>query len=201
MKKMIFALMAFAIIASVSAQEKVKQQELGIGFNSLNKFAVIYKFGHQKSMWRLMSLYGNLNFNGTKYDDDLNFGQTSSAFGFKFGKQFHSKVNEEFKIIYGADFSFSYSFHNNDENNGTSISYAFTPGLNALLGFNYELNKKFVIGLELLPGFNYYFGKNKTEYEDDSSNNIERNTKGFYIGGDSSSVFLTLAYRFGKKSE
>ena len=58
MKKMILALLAFAIIVSVSAQEKVKQQELGLGLKNLENFALIYKFGHQKSMWRLRAGHG-----------------------------------------------------------------------------------------------------------------------------------------------
>jgi len=197
MKKMIFALMAFAIIVSVSAQEKVKQQELGLGLRNLDNFALIYKFGHQKSMWRLMALHGNLSsFNYTGIDEDKSK-QKSVSVGISFGKQFHSYINDDFKLIYGADLKFNYSYNKNiDEDQSENARYYYAPGLNAILGFNYDLNDHFVLGLELLPGFNYTYSEIKTNYDDGVMTEYVSKTNGLSFGASTSSAFLTLAYRF-----
>lgn len=199
--------MAFAIILSVSAQEKTKQKELGLGLQNLDKFALIYKFGHQKSMWRLMGVYGNFNSLTSEIDDkeDEQNKQTSSTFGISFGKQFHSHINDDFKFIYGADLNFSYSSYKIIEQ-GSEYDYekkhtVYVPGFDILLGFNYDLNESFVIGLELLPGISYISRETKNENTRGGAESFTESKKGFSIGASTSSALLTLAYRFGKNSE
>lgn len=202
MKKLILIMVAFAIIGSVSAQEKTKQKEMGVGLQNFDNFALIYKFGHQKSMWRLMGLYGNFsNYDYTNYEDDKNK-QSSVTTGFSIGKQYHSYINEEFKILYGADIKFNYSYNKDiDDEVSTSKRVIYMPGLNAIFGFNYDMNNHFVVGLELLPGFNFTYSETKTDFDDETIVDHASKSHGFHFGVSSSSAYLTIAYRFGKKAD
>jgi hypothetical protein len=199
MKKMFLSLIAFAIIVSVSAQDKVKQKELGLGFSNFDNFALTYKFGHQKSMWRLMALHGSINsFDYTDYDEDKSK-QKSASVGISFGKQFHSFINDDFKLIYGADLKLNYSYNKNiEQGQNESVRSIYAPGLNAVLGFNYDLNDHFVIGLELLPGLNYTYSETKIDNDDEAMTDHVSKTNGLSFGVSTSSALLTMAYRFGK---
>ena len=205
MKKIILLMVISMAILSVTAQEKVKQKELGLVFQNFDNFGIMYKFGNQNSMWRLKSVYGNSVSQEQKSEnDEANSKQFSG--GLSFGKQFTASIDEKLDFVYGADVSFGYSKSANEsdysfdesERYSKTESHTYRTGLNLLLGFNYVINKKIVIGAELLPGVSYNWGKATSTIKKDGENEevVERDTSAFYIGASSSSALLSVAYRF-----
>ena len=192
-------------ILSVIAQEKVKQKELGLVFSNLDNFGIMYKFGHQKSMWRLKSVYGNSLSQEQKSDSDKASTNHFSG-GLSFGKQFTVVLDKQFDFIYGADLSFGYSrsvnereySHEETEGYNKNETYEYRPGLNLLLGFNYVINERIVLGAELLPGAYYSYGKSSasSKKDDGSEEIVESDNTKFIVGISSSSALLSVAYRF-----
>jgi hypothetical protein len=195
MKKLILSMIVFAIMISVSAQENVKQKEVGFAFSNLDNFALTYKFGDQKSMWRIMALHGNISSNVNKNDDEKSI-NNKAAFGFALGKQFQKPINENFRLIYGADLNFGVSnYKTEDVNENVNKTIEYSPGINAVFGFNYDINEYLVFGLELLPGVNYTFGKQSYEFNNPEMTDYDVHTSRFNFNVSTSSAFLTLAYK------
>ena len=88
------------------AQEAKKQKEVGLVFNDFNNFGLTYKFGIEKSMWRLNTLF--MSGSDSKEESDENELKVSSiGFGVGFGKEFRKGITEKLEMRYGADISFS----------------------------------------------------------------------------------------------
>lgn len=201
MKKLILLIAVSISILTVSAQEKLKQQELGLVFQSLDNFGVMYKFGHQKSMWRLKSIYGTT----TNYKEKGEYEENShkyNQFGIGFGKQYNASIDEHLDFIYGMDITGKYSsrldeeFDSESELRRTLEDKRYSVGLNFVLGFNYVLNQRFVFGVELLPGLDYSTSTTSTKYEKYENDDTEIDESGLNIGLSSSSALLSIAYRF-----
>jgi len=195
-------MVAFAIIGTLSAQEKVKQKELGLVFENLNSFGITYKFGHHKSMWRLKSLYGSGHQSDYKATDEERVGKQYTL-SFSFGKQFAKEITDKVDLIYGLDIKYSYLYNYskdvsnyNEYANREYMEYYHAPGLNLLIGFNYIINESIIIGAELLPGCSYAFGKKTESYSNDPDRDVEFDTSQFGFNLSSSSVSVSLAYRF-----
>ncbi len=199
MKKIPLILAALLLSLCVMAQEKTKQNEIGLIFNNLNNFGLTFKTGTSKSLWRFRTLF----IKGS--NDDKNYPavenkENTFGFGLSLGKEFRKKIDNNFEIRYGADLSFSYSFDKiiNDGklNNDLDLSnkmYSYSPGINLVLGINYVFKDKFVIGAELLPHVTYHYTTNtQILYNTESKTNNTNITYGF----SNNSALLTLAYRF-----
>lgn len=201
MKKLIIIITILFAMLSVSAQEKVKQQEIGLVFQNLNNFGVTYKFGYQKSMWRLKSIYGGMS-NYTKKDDTSKDSNSANYFGLGFGKQFTASIDDNLDFIYGMDISGSLMNYKNIDSfsesdlEKTDENTMYTAGINLVLGFNYVLNERFVFGAEVLPGVSYSSENRNIKDEFNPSNDYEYKDTGFDIGFSSSSASLSIAYRF-----
>lgn len=203
MKRMLLLLVAFAIIGSLFAQEKVKQKELGLVFESFNSFGIMYKFGHQKSMWRLKTLYGSGQ-NSESSATDAEYNNKRYYIGLAFGKQFSKPITDKLDLIYGIDLKYSYfysydlrvSSEDYQSANTERMEYYHAPGLNLVLGFNYIIHESIIIGVELLPGFSYAMGKRTESYSDYPENDMEFDNTQFNFNISSSSAMVSLAYRF-----
>ncbi len=200
MKKIILLMVMSVAILSVNAQEKVKQKELGLVFRDFDNFGLMYKFGHQKSMWRLKSIYGKSYKEETDYNDKT---QKGKRLGISLGKQFTMSIQEKFYFIYGADLRTSY-YHSNVEYKFDSDEVyseitkrnSFRLGLDCVIGFNYLIGEKFVFGFEILPGVSYSIGKEKQQSTKEDSIDKEYNISAFSLGMSSSSALLNFAYKF-----
>lgn len=195
-------MVAFAIIGSQSAQEKVKQKELGLVFENFNSFGVMYKFGPQKAMWRLKTLYGSGQNSESIAINEENSSKRYSV-GLAFGKQFTKGITEKLDLIYGLDihYNYFYSYNNTMHEdypmmNREHMEYYHTLGLNLVLGFNYVIHESIIIGLELLPGISYAMGKRTETYNNDPERDIEFDNSHFRFSLSSSSALVSLAYRF-----
>lgn len=201
MKKLILLIIISTIVLSVNAQEKIKQQELGLVFQNLDNFGVMYKFGHQKSMWRLKAIYGSATSYTQKSENDEHSRKTHQ-FGIGFGKQYPVSIDDKLDFIYGMDVTGSYGKNSTEQFNSESelmISREdkrYTAGLNLVLGFNYVLKDKLVFGVELLPGVIYSSNTTTDKNENNPSQDSEWEDSGFNIGISSSSALLSVAYRF-----
>ncbi len=190
MKKTFLILTVMSMTILVNAQEKTKQKEIGVSFSDLNNFGFTYKFGTNKSLWRINTLLAN----GSNRTDEIgNIERTSNTIGFglRFGKEFRKSITDKLELRTGGDVSFYFNrnkittkdpFFFNDI---TNENKTYRTGLNFVFGFNYLLSKEFIIGAEVLPGFSYA----RTEGGGNETN-------GFDYGLSNSSALLSLAYRF-----
>lgn len=191
---------------SVSAQEKVKQKELGLVFRNFDNFGIIYKFGDQNSMWRLKSVYGYSYKNDLEWQIETNSLKENNhriSFGISFGKQYTVPIDEKFSFIYGADVMSSYNYSFVEREIDSDEAYTTTSegknlrlGLNLVLGFNYLIGENFVLGFELLPGASYSIGKQFQKSTQESVEDEEYNISAYLFGLSSSSALLNFAYRF-----
>ncbi len=192
MKKTLLILICIASSYYITAQETTKQKEVGLVFNSLNNFGVTYKTGTYKSLWRFTSLFVNGNDFKQTIDtiDNIN---NSFGFGLKFGKEFRKNINTNLEFRYGADISFTYSKSKQNVDSRELERVYYTPGFNLVFGLNYVLGENFIIGAELMPEIAYLTGTETRKYNGEEEKvDISRLSYGF----DSSSVLITLAYRF-----
>ena len=204
MKKLVLMLTAILMALFASAQDNSKQQEAGIVFSSLNNFGLTYKIGTEKGLWRFTTLYLSGNNNKTSYDsvDNKHF---STGFGLKVGREWRSKLTHTFEFRYGFDLAFSYS-HSKDVvddksvlqsyNGGTLKSDSYTPGVNFVLGFNYVFQKVIVLGFEAMPYFNFTTG---TSSQENYGITTKSKSSEFSYGLNSTSLMLSISYRFGNK--
>ena len=205
MKKLLLILAFLSTTLFMMAQENPKQREIGLVFSNLNNFGLTFKTGTEKSLWRFSTLYlsGNMS---TQKDDISKTTNTSNGVGISAGLEFRVPVVEHLEFRYGFDVSFSFS-RSKEENtdaslpsqNRTQTSTTYQPGVNMVLGFNYAIQNKLVIGAEFLPFISYTTGTSvvKSTYFEGSE---EKTTNsGFSYGVNTTSVQVSIAYRFGKK--
>ncbi len=199
MKRIPLILAALTLSLCVMAQEKTKQNEVGLIFNNLNNFGLTFKTGTSESLWRFRTLF----IKGS--NDDRNYPavedkENTFGFGLSLGKEFRKKIDNNFEIRYGADLSFSYYFDKmiddgkvNDDLDLSNKMYSYSPGVNLVLGVNYVINSNLIIGAELLPHVTYNYTTNtQILYNAQSKTKNTNITYGF----SNNSAMLTLAYRF-----
>lgn len=204
MKKLVLIMIAIAISMSVMAQEKTKVKELGVKSSGYGSYGLSYKFGNQKSLWRIAALTMSGRNHVDAEDDENGRHEDSHSFEVKFGKSFIVPVKDKLELRLGADLSFGFSQNSREsEVNNSSYNYTtstnqiiYKPGVNLVLGMNYFVTDQFLVGFELLPYFTYGFGT--SEVTNDGVNgdrNYERDITSINYSF-SNSVYLTLAYRF-----
>lgn len=199
MKKTVIFLIALTLSTLVMAQEKTKVKEIGLSFMNLDDFGFNYKVGTEQSLWRFnaISISGG---NTDAESDNENADYNRFGFSFKAGKEYRKLISEKMQFRYGADLSFGYHYNkNNIYNTETGSDHEekanlYSPGINLVLGLNYKINDQFIFGAEIMPYLKYSIRKSKTTT--DSFGKYESDDSYFNYGFDSSSVLLSLAYRF-----
>jgi hypothetical protein len=208
MKKifMVSIFLSFALISH--GQEKnnnvnttKKQQEAGILFNDFNNFGITYKFGNNKSLWRLRTL----SFTGDNSElDDKNENEDYKNYGFTFafGKEFRKIISKNFELRYGADLKFTFDYSEKTEYDKplSEVDYyaenrLYKPGVNLVIGFNYLIKPQLSLGAEMLPQFSYSTGTTERKYSA-ASPLTERESSGFSYGFSSNAVLISISYRF-----
>lgn len=197
-------LTAFFISLFLIAQETTKQKEVGLVFNNLDNFGLTYKTGSDNSLWRFNTLF----ISGSNLDetaDSLVMQFSNMGFRVSFGREYRKEIAEKLELRFGADISFRYTQSKSEYNYKSVNNYdrlyeriTYQPGINLVLGLNYVFNGSFVIGAEVLPSFSYTTGTSvqKNYYSSTGSNEIKSDISGFNYGLSTSSVLLSLAYRF-----
>jgi hypothetical protein len=200
MKKTSLILLTFLVTLAASAQD-TKQKEAGIVLSNLNYFGLTYRTGTAQSMWRFNVV--NVNLGKDKADpgnSNNNVEQSNFGFTARAGKEKRNKVSDNFEFRYGADVSLMYNYSKTEitnstpvPNNTTNKATNFTPGINAVIGFNFVIKEKFIVGAEILPGIFYKTGKNVSEST--GSQKTEVNTSGFGLTFNNGAA-LSFMYRF-----
>ncbi len=193
MKRTVILLIALTLSTFVMAQEKTtKLKEVGLTFRNLDQFGFSYKVGTSNELWR----FNALSFSGGSGDyeeGDYNKDNKNFDFSFSVGKEYRKLIAKNMEFRYGADLSFGYSYDKGSSVSGRERKRKnYSPGINMVLGVNYIINDHIILGAEIMPSIVYSFNKSttndgeKTTYKDNH----------FRYGFDSSSVLLSLAYRF-----
>jgi hypothetical protein len=185
------------------AQETVKQKEIGLVFSNLDNFGLTFKTGTDKSLWRFNTLFISGN-NMDEKADSLVSKQSNMGFGVKIGKEYRKNIVDNLEMRFGADLSFRYSQYKTDYDDKTVDDYdrlnertTYQPGVNLVFGFNYLLGENILIGAELMPSFTYTTGESfEKRYYNNDAEEIKTDISGFNYGLSSTSVLLSLAYRF-----
>lgn len=204
MKKAIILLIALAISTFAIGQEEKTEsiREAGLTFRNLDNFGFSYKVGTKQSLWRINAVSLSGNSDNRNYDDSSDDTDSKRfGLGFSVGKEYRKQIAKNFEYRYGLDFSFAYNYSKNTQinysqysqynNSYTEKSNLFTPGVNLVFGLNYILGENLILGAELMPYITYTFGKSSVEDYDTTTD-----YSNFSYGFDSSSVLLSLAYRF-----
>ncbi len=203
MKKSLLLLVCVSMSYVLMAQETVKQREVGVVFSNLDHFGFTFKIGNEKSLWRFNSLVlsgGDSDNTSVNFDSE----QKSTGFGVKVGREYRKRADGKLEFRYGADLSFSYSYSKSVETNKIGIGYGsshvekvYSPGVNLVFGFNYMISENLILGAEVLPYFTFKTG---TSINQDIypiiGKEVKRDISGFSYGFSSSSVLLSLTYRF-----
>lgn len=208
MKKIMILLIALATSTLAIGQEEKTEliKEVGLTFRNLDNFGFSYKIGRNQAFWRFNTVFmsGNNENKDFEYGHDLN----TSAFGIglSFGRETRKIIADGLEYRFGVDFSFNYSqskgaipsnsyssYYNDSDDYEQTKKNFFTPGLNLVLGINYIIKEHLVLGAELMPYISYTSGESSI-----GENYNKKTTKqaNFKYGVNSSSVLLSLAYRF-----
>lgn len=198
MKKLFPAVLLFMMALFSHAQNESKHMQIGVSTSCLtNNFGFVFKTGEPSSMWRFMVLTANIGSNKTS-EEVYETTQMSSGITAKFGREYRTKLSGKLDFVYGAEFSFGYSYQkteNNPEDNLlNSKLITYSPGINALLGVVYPLSDRFSVSAEIMPGFRYNTGIEKREYSN-SEQNYNREFSAWGIDLNSNSVLFTLSYK------
>lgn len=196
--------MCLAMSILVMAQEKTKQQEVGLSFMSLYRFGITYKIGNSNALWRFNSVMMNGN-NHEETTDSISYDNNSNShFRVNLGREYRKTVTDNLKFRYGADLSFSYASQKGDHDDLVNGDYnyfsetsTYMYGANIVLGLNYVIQDKIVIGAEILPSFYYRTGERIVK--NDYSGTVEEQVtdiSGIQYGLYSGSVLVSVAYRF-----
>jgi hypothetical protein len=195
MKKTLIILIALTFSTFVMAQEKTtKLKEVGLTFRNLDQFGFSYKVGTSNELWR----FNALSFSGGSGDyEEGDYNKDSKSFDFIFsvGKEYRKLIAKNMEFRYGADLSFGYSYVKGSSGSDSERkSNNYYPGINMVLGVNYIINDHIILGAEIMPSIDYSFRKRTNKNNDGEKTTNKDNN--FSYGFDSSSVLLSLAYRF-----
>lgn len=205
--KYIFLVVNYFLISNtVLTQEAFKQQEIGITFNNLDNFGLLYRFGNPTALWQLnamtiFGLYGAEEYNTEGLGENI----SSFSMAVEIGREYRKKIAAPIELRLGAGLSFGFA---NMQLERQSRRYEeleisqkrYQPGLYFVLGGNYIINDRIILGAELLPNFSFQYSRNKEIKETTSGEIIETETvsKGFNYGLNTKTIRLSLAYRFIK---
>ncbi|MFN8257495.1 MAG: hypothetical protein U0W24_17505 [Bacteroidales bacterium] len=200
MKNLTLFLICLIVSAAITAQEKVKQAEIGLIFNNTSNFGLGFKVGSNKFKWRFNTLL--INGRNDKLTLDSTNTETEakqSGFELTVGNQFQKPITENFEFVFGYDLFFKASKTSYDDGAEATmiVQKSRSPGINLVFGFNYIAKEHLVLGAEILPFF--CWEKNITE-RDYHHNNVSpvpiSESKSINYGLSNTSARLTLAYRF-----
>jgi len=207
MKKTVMFLLCLSFPYFLFAQQKLKQKEIGLALSNFDNFGLTYKFGTEKSLIRLNTLF----YTGTSSKETSQNGvvetKNNNGFGINLGHEAHKKIVDNLEFRYGFDFSFAYVVSKSKTDpksdnyyTSTSKSIVYKPGFNFVLGVNYVINTNFVVGVELLPEIVYSTGTETQSYFKSYDRNENKSEiSGFNYGFSNNSALITLTYRFKKE--
>jgi hypothetical protein len=209
MKKLIPALTAILLTLYISARGQTEQNEVGIVFKDLNDFGLTFKTGTPNALNRFTAVILS-GYNDSHDADSENYKENEIGFGIKVGREWRKRITKTFEFRVGLDISYNYSKYKYETDyKSAALGYDkvveegsdYTPGINLVLGFNYVFAKVIVLGFEAMPFISYSTGSSSVEEYYGLQNWVasSNNNSGFSYGLSSSSLVLSVSYRFETK--
>lgn len=205
MRKIFIALASVMMSVSLFAQQPNCIKEIGLSFSSLDNFGLTFKFGREKSPWKIGAFKISdtwakekaINLNGIEL---MNINQKSKGLGLQIGKEFRNRIIDNVFFTYGPDYNLTnYSMELKEQSNEISeyeINYDIKYNIHELgfnLGLTYVYNDKIVLQAFMVPGIYYMKASGKFE---EGNNLIESiNQKGIEYSLNNNMV-MSIAYRF-----
>jgi len=209
-KKSLFLLgSAMLLVITSYAQEKEKIHEAGIVFQDVNSYGLTYRFGSEKSLWRLSAI--NLSSSETDGSPSLSNNRIdktkSFSGGIKFGHEWRNRIAENFYFRSGVEVGGSYGSIKQEGDLFTDLNGFLAPGertvenwgasLEVIMGFNYVVKERLVLGIEILPGIEYEEETETFEYDSGEKEETDNSTISGSMG--LTNATLSIAYRFNTK--
>lgn len=204
MKNSSILLLIFIISISSFAQKTDKINEFGITTKGLSNFGITYRFGTEKSVWRINAVSSDGTFRLNNFDN-RDYSENNFAVGFELGKENRTKLSDKFELRHGLDLGFHFRTIKNEsvENTGKIIndftSHSYRPILNAVLGFNFVFSPSLLLGAEIQPGVSYEL-RNVRSYNQITNEYETQNQKYINYGFSSNFIRLSVVYRFKKQA-
>jgi len=192
----IFMLLTFSGI--MTAQEsQVKIREVGVRFNNLDNFGIIYKKGSEKSLFRLTLLSLNSMSNNSKKESEKYSRNRSIGLGMNLGFENRKPVTEKLDFYSGLDFISSFSYNSMEliQTLTENTTWNISSGVGFIIGLRYNINNDLAISAEVVPSVLFSVGEIISSVNYVASDEIH---SGFEIGFGNRGAGLTLSYRFIK---
>jgi hypothetical protein len=157
MKKLLLIILIILLVVPVQAE---KERDLGFKLTSLNsKFNIVYKFGTEKSKWRISSpaVEGSHYFDIYE-PDSLTYNSNGGKLSFSLGKDYYKRLNNDFEFYWGPNIAFhtnigsiinGFSLTNYFDQQEYTIDYTVALFIN--LGIQTTINNSIIIGAEFTP--------------------------------------------------
>ncbi len=163
---------------TISWSQDSPNREVGIRFNNLDNFDLLFKKKISETTYRRLRLASvGINISGRESQDTrFNIAGNIAA-----GLEKRKALTNRFNFIYGFEGLLGLSLNRVSDN----TSGTYRAGIGAVLGWNYKLNNNITLGAEIIPSLTY-----STNF----GNDIQ--THNISAGFSTSSTSLTATYGF-----
>ena len=199
-QKTIVLAISLLVAVHIYAQDFTKQAEVGLSFSNLNAYGLTYRFGNDRSLWRVNSSLIDLQAYEEKNTHNTAEVKKIDVLA-SFGKEFRKKITNKLSFRYGLDASMEYRHSRieylselNADNNNLRKEESYIPGLNLICGLLVEYKKHFIIGFELLPGASYTM--TKQDQESKHWPTVSRETNNLEANLSNNSALLSFCYKW-----
>lgn len=188
----IILMLSLIKINGLAAQklDTIPKHEVGILFNSINQFNLVYKKQQLKKSpykyFRYALGIATIEVKNREVSDNL----SAAKFEFAFGIEKRTPINNRFQSLNGPYFRIFSRF---EENYRKDVQVLSGVGFGYILGGIYQFNEHFYVGLELIPRFDFSII---------AGDRFEQVFETLSISGgfDSSSAGISIVYRFQKQT-
>lgn len=213
MKQWIILLLAF--ICSIPLYSQNRQKEIGLEISPSGNFGVLYRFGTDKSMWRLSSFFVHYSPQSWSLDERSDTENKLFGIGFTIGKEYKKKISKKFELRYGIDVSLStgkntskyytlqiYDYNNLQKFEKTSEtkSFSYSIGLTGFVGINYLISNHFILGIIPFRSSIEYLHRieNQQHFSNSGDHGYKEKNTSFQriYGRITSPPFISIMYRF-----
>lgn len=176
---------------SLSAQENIKTQEFGFGFDifeGIDNSSFFYKRqAKNNGFWRLKYNLGG--YTATTFPEKDKYKSANSRIGIGYEKR--HKLSGNAVLTTGLEPFWRINWDKQKTNNETNSSLNWGTGIGIPVGVIFNASAKWFVGLETTP----FFGISRTTHDD-----LDLYTDGNYFEFAFNGIYVNFGYRFqGKK--
>jgi|GEM_PF-1710448 len=201
MKKALIFIVLLGFTFTLSAQTKHK--EVGLRTTSLFDFNFLFKKEMKKDRWfRARAGILNLRVDKNEYQSETDSLSTERKngnifFGATIGFEKRKFINEQFAFIVGPETGMDFRYNSSD--GGHFRDFGLSPKVGMVLGFMYEINKRFNIGIEFAPAIRFDYSKRFIDNDFDNPSIVNYYST---LDANFNNLAVTAVYRFkGRKGK